>query len=205
MKRLIEPAGLERSKITCVPDYQKFMGGVDLVDQRISSFHVGYKTNKWTRRMFFQIIDMCANNSFIIYKQILKLGRKYGFGDFREKVFQALTAECKIVKVRKAPLRAGSVTDEVRLQNVRLHLPCKAVPQPGGRIRNRCPLCCQKNSRYGNDVCKRSKASFYCTQCKKHLSIEEEKNCFADWHCLTQPWYVRRGSPEENIDTGDNS
>ena len=66
MKRLIEPAGLERSKITCVPDYQKFMGGVDLVDQRISSFHVGYKTNKWTRRMFFQIINMFANNSFII-------------------------------------------------------------------------------------------------------------------------------------------
>ena len=34
-------------------DYQNFMGGVDLADQRTSSFHVGHKTSEWTRHIFF--------------------------------------------------------------------------------------------------------------------------------------------------------
>ena len=57
---------------SCVPDYQKFMGGVDLADQRIGSFHIGHKATKWTRCMFFQLIDTCTNSAFIIYKHAME-------------------------------------------------------------------------------------------------------------------------------------
>ena len=36
----------------CLPDYQEFMRGVDLSDQRISYYNVGRRSKKWWKRVF---------------------------------------------------------------------------------------------------------------------------------------------------------
>ncbi len=36
----------------CLPDYQEFMGGVDLSDPRMSYYYVGRRSKKWWKRFF---------------------------------------------------------------------------------------------------------------------------------------------------------
>ena len=52
-------------KPTCVVEYCKHMGGVDLSDQ-INGYHtVLRKTVKWYKKLFFQLFNLCIVNSYI--------------------------------------------------------------------------------------------------------------------------------------------
>ena len=58
---------------TLIDDYNHWMGGVDLSDQRISYYH---PTNIRCRRtwipIFLQLLSIIRNNSYLVYRQFLK-------------------------------------------------------------------------------------------------------------------------------------
>ena len=54
----------------CLPDYQKYMRGVDGGDQLESYYNVGRKTRKWWRRVFFFCVEVCILNSFCMEKMV---------------------------------------------------------------------------------------------------------------------------------------
>ena len=57
-----------RANITsppCLPDYQQFMRGVDMADQRIGYYNVGRHSKKWWKGVFSYGIEVAALNSFI--------------------------------------------------------------------------------------------------------------------------------------------
>ena len=50
----------------CLPDYQEFMRGVDLSDQRISYYNVGRRSKKWWKRVFSYILEACSQNAYVL-------------------------------------------------------------------------------------------------------------------------------------------
>ena len=56
------------SKPTVAVNYNQFMGGVDLFDQKCTSYHYGHKCRKWYHAIYHFIREQALFNSFIIFK-----------------------------------------------------------------------------------------------------------------------------------------
>lgn len=62
----------EKISITCpfvVQEYNKHMGGVDLMDSFLGRNHITLRSKKWYLRIFFHLFDLAVINSWIIYKK----------------------------------------------------------------------------------------------------------------------------------------
>ena len=55
-------------KPTCVHDYNRCMGGVDLMDQQLQSLLVIRKAYKWYKKVFFRLLMQCLLSSHKLYK-----------------------------------------------------------------------------------------------------------------------------------------
>ncbi|XP_063620656.1 piggyBac transposable element-derived protein 3-like [Cydia splendana] len=49
--------------------YNKTMGGVDLADMLISLYRIPFKSRRWYLNIFTQILDICINNGWLLYKK----------------------------------------------------------------------------------------------------------------------------------------
>lgn len=61
-----------KSEVTCpraITTYNKFMGGVDLIDGLISYYRIKLRSKKYYLRFFFHFIDMAVVSSWLMYKQ----------------------------------------------------------------------------------------------------------------------------------------
>lgn len=50
-------------------NYNKFMGGVDLMDQMTKYYSIGKKTQKWTTKMVFHLLNISFYNTYVLYKK----------------------------------------------------------------------------------------------------------------------------------------
>ena len=71
---LKHPKGSHKKKsITCpvaIIDYNKYMGGVDLMDQYLSYYSLTTRrTLKWWKKIFWRFVDISIVNSWIIFRQ----------------------------------------------------------------------------------------------------------------------------------------
>lgn len=48
--------------------YNKYMGGVDANDQLVKYSHFSRRTLKWSKKVFFRLLNNCMVNSYISYK-----------------------------------------------------------------------------------------------------------------------------------------
>jgi len=55
-------------KPTCVLDYNRSMGGVDVVDQQLESLLVIRRAYKWYKKLFFRFMMQCLLSSHRLYK-----------------------------------------------------------------------------------------------------------------------------------------
>ncbi|KAF7692246.1 PiggyBac transposable element-derived protein 4 [Cucumispora dikerogammari] len=65
----------KNTKVKFIVDYNSNMGGVDLLDQKISYYDCNRKSNRWTFKLSLFILNMFACNSHVIYTH-QKLGNK---------------------------------------------------------------------------------------------------------------------------------
>lgn len=80
------PAALEQ--------YNFYMGGVDLSNQRMVYFLHGHKTVKWWRKVFFNLLEISYVNTHIIYRSLMQdVGRKVDVGKFRQDIIKGLIVE----------------------------------------------------------------------------------------------------------------
>lgn len=53
------------------------MSGVDLADMFVTHHRNGLKSHKWYMSVFSRMLDICVNNSWILYRRYYKiLGKK---------------------------------------------------------------------------------------------------------------------------------
>lgn len=61
--------GGTKRKPTVIADYNKYMLGVDKLDQLTSYYSFLHKSVKWWRKVFFWILEVAVVNSYILYKE----------------------------------------------------------------------------------------------------------------------------------------
>lgn len=166
--------------VTCpniVTNYNMHMGGVDLSDMLVALYRTAFKTHKWYLSIFSQIIDICINNSWLIYRREVKLlqgaEKCIKLKEFRLKIFEELllhnrpkrgrpSAEQNVEQKKKVKICTPRTELPIRLDNIG-HCP---VYTSRGRCRN----------------CKDGKSSIMCQKCDARLCLTEKRNCFNQYH-----------------------
>lgn len=59
-----------------VKEYNHCMGVVDLFDMLVSLYRTGMKTRRWYFGIFSQIIDVCVNNAWLLYRREMNMKKK---------------------------------------------------------------------------------------------------------------------------------
>lgn len=81
-----------------VKEYNKTIGGVDFADQCRKYYSYGRKTKRWYRRIFFYLLEVVINNSYITVKR-----QRRGRLEFRKELAEQLIADTRARKSTKRP------------------------------------------------------------------------------------------------------
>lgn len=153
-----------------VKEYNKHMGGVDLADMLIALYKTPFKTRRWYIGIFSQLIDICMNNAWLMYRKDAE-GRKKSLKVFRYEVYQGLIKRGRsqdIEKPEKSKIlkpRSARPISPIRYDNVGHFISTKEDI-------GRCKQCQNKNS-------------VYCIKCNVRLCFvtgKSPRNCFLNFH-----------------------
>jgi hypothetical protein len=89
-------AGVEEvEKPVMVCEYNKYMSGVDHIDQMISYYPVVRKTRKWHKKLFFYFVEVCIHNAHVVFQHynVTQRGRKVPLLDFQLEIVKALCCD----------------------------------------------------------------------------------------------------------------
>lgn len=156
-------------KVECplvISEYNKHMGGVDLLDGLIGRYHIRMKTGKWTVRLFHHLIDVAAVNAYILYSRV-RVDDKIDLPTFRSKIAEALCFSA-IGAVRRVgrPLKNPQEVP-IPKKDTKSRMPIEDIRYDGFQH------LCEFTDRVGRKICKlkgcKSETQSYCTKCKCHL------------------------------------
>jgi len=105
------------SKPVAVLDYNKHMGSVDKSDQMVLVNSSTRKTLKWTKKLFFHLVDLSVTNAYILYCKLVKKTKHLSF--LKEAIQQLVSVSIEDGEIRR-PARPGRFsaesTDLLRLE-----------------------------------------------------------------------------------------
>ena len=172
---------LQIKQPSVVRNYNKNMGGIDLIDQIISYYRMGSRTKKWTVRTIMHFIDLAAANSWREYMmdcesegRLMKNTRKYL--EFKLDIAESLLSH---EYNDSSSEEEGDSSKLPRSQVLALPHPSKRkkgathLPHliPTSEPYHRCRLPgCSKLSRT------------YYESCRVFLCFNSSRNCFSQFH-----------------------
>ena len=162
--------GGKATKLQIVMDYNHHMGYVDKGDRMANSYSISCRTFKWTKKLFFHLLDLAILNSYILHSRGSK---KMSHRDFRYILVRNMLAHAGPERRIPRPLgRSPNVESHV----ARLEL-CSSKHWPiPSETQLRCRIC------KARDVTK--KVFVKCCKCEVGLCIK--KACFQDCHTKVQ-------------------
>ncbi|KAK3892961.1 hypothetical protein Pcinc_003140 [Petrolisthes cinctipes] len=178
----------ELVEVSCpniVLEYNKFMGGVDLLDGLVAYYRTKLRSKKYYMRFFFHFLDMVTVNGWLLYRRdgnSLEISSKKLMDGlaFRSEVAEGLI-KCKKDFTRKRVRKRSSEVEKniiAKKRNGRVApTPTKDIRMdsvghwglPSDRQRCKFPGC-------------KSKATITCAKCKVHLCLNKKSNCFLSFH-----------------------
>jgi hypothetical protein len=170
-------AGVTVMKPVVVEEYNSFMGGVDMKDQKLSMYLLERKRGlKWYMKVFKRLLNITILNSYIIYCSNIGQQRKMTHRQFRYQLAQELAQQFG-TDVRTRPNNIANLN--ARLNKDLDHFP-EHVAVDGERTakqerfkRMRCIRCAAFK--------KQTKTNVICKGCKVFLCIGQ---CWSDYHTL---------------------
>ena len=125
--------------------YNRFMGGVDLIDQFIANYRIRIRSKKWWWLFFSWSVDACLINAWLMYKSVKK--SSILLLEFRREIPQQALKQHGTPKLRSGPkvTYRPITTSAIRFYGIN-HGPV-ALPSRYSRCRNyggRCSVKCEK-------------------------------------------------------------
>lgn len=165
--------------------YNKYMGGVDLLDSMLGFYRIKIRSKKWYIRIFFHVIDMITVNSWLLQR---RRNRQKGNDmympllDFKLYIADVLMRETTGVftpTTRGRPPLNKNIENIQKIKRRRIELPPREVVEDGlghwpnwAKDRQRCKNCSQKSY-------------VYCSKCACYFCFNKDRNCFKEFHMVT--------------------
>ncbi|XP_053968544.1 uncharacterized protein LOC128869976 [Anastrepha ludens] len=106
-----------------VKEYNRHMGGVDLMDSLIGRYKIRMKTGKWPSRIFHHVIDLAIVNAYVLYHRINReKHQRVELPRFREEIAETLLLISE-TKTLGRPTTAEKQAEEVPKGSKLLYLP----------------------------------------------------------------------------------
>lgn len=166
-----------------ITEYNRHMGGVDLLDSFMGRYKIQLKSRKWYMRIFYHLLDLVLVNSWLLYKRALskkqpgcKLKNQ---AEFRAEVANYLCAVGSVATKRGRP--SSSLQNDI--DEKRKRGPMKHVPPMEVRADQigHWPVIQEAKMRCKYPKCK----GFTHTKCEKcgvDLCFNKNNNCFKNFH-----------------------
>ena len=172
-----------------VEEYNKHMGGVDLLDSLTGLYRTKIRSKKWYHKMFFHLLDQTVVNAWLLYRRAADSSDSQDdvlrLHDFKAAVADGLCREGKLMsstvkslKKRGRPSEAEEVPPVKKCRISTTARPAQDITHDHidhwplwERVRQRCKMPMCKGFTY-----------VQCGKCKLHLCFTSKKNCFYDFH-----------------------
>lgn len=150
---------------TIIKDYNKYMGGVDLMDQMTGYYAISRRSKKWTTKLCYHIFNIAFHNSYVLYKKYSTCTKKKTYLKYLIKVIYLLAGD-----VIHSTLSQDTIT---QLQPTNLSTPSSRVTHYPVELANRrqCVVCSTHK--------KRKEIKTMCSSCQVALCCI---GCFAEYH-----------------------
>lgn len=168
-----------------IAQYNKNMGGVDLIDSIMGRYKILVRSNRWQVRMFYHLLDLTMSNAWLLYRRVLKSTsgtssqKPLNSFDFRLEIAETL---CKMGKKSTKSRKRGS-TVELELEKKKHRGPTQHVPPKPVRQDEIAHWCAWSDKRirckYPN--CK-GFTQVLCEKCGVGLCFNKKNNCFKKFH-----------------------
>lgn len=170
--------------------YNKTMGALDGVDNVIQRYNTSRKTRRWYKKVSFRFMDIAYHNSYVLYKELDKEGRK----NLPFKIFLMELVEEILTAYPRPPTPIGRPTTTVKQDRLTgMHLPEKIVSSDGRTKQMDCGYCkLLTEERRGKTT------HFRCTTCNIPLCISSNNSCFTAYH--TKPKLPKKVTYIQNIE-----
>jgi len=162
-------------KPTCVLDYNKSMGGVDLIDQQTENLMLIRKSYKWYKKIFFRLLSLCLLSAHKIYKF------QGGQHDFLKFVHDVITQQLTFSpRLNTQP----SALDSISRLTGRNHFPSKRLYDGIGKRKaskaKKCRVCMARGRKTAKGAA--VETTWVCLQCPSAPGLCLETDCFRDYH-----------------------
>lgn len=149
-----------------VDQYNKYMLGVNQLDQRMSYYQFVRKTVRWWRKVFFWMVEVVIVNSYILYTAHTDSRRKLKHREFRRELVLALCDDQSSATRHRQPRPHDQTLERLRGN----HFP------DTGPVRRDCRVCSVRGP--GGQ---RHLTNTFCSTCSDHphLCIGE---CYKKYH-----------------------
>ncbi|KAK7171142.1 hypothetical protein R3I94_001150 [Phoxinus phoxinus] len=174
--------------------YNKYMGGVDLLDSFTAKYKFPIKSRRWYMYIFWHTIILAVVNAWLLYKRDCKALKMSNKETMNRRQFQAQLASSLILvnTTHQTPKRGrpspGKGSPETQTVTSSSPLNTQKRPSKRGAL---LPLDVRKDlvahfpKKTGRGRCRHCHKGYTNTQCSKcdvRLCFSEDKNCFWDFH-----------------------
>lgn len=169
-----------------IKEYNRHMGGVDLLDSNLARVKILLRSRKWYIRLFYHLLDMSVANSWTLYRKVQEQKGDSNKGISQAKFRAALAATlCSIGQSTSGNKRGRpSLGDiEKKIQAKKKKGPVQVIPVKEVRRDGieHWPTWAEKQIRCKYPDCK-GYSQIICEKCGVALCFTKKKNCFKNFH-----------------------
>lgn len=165
-----------------VKEYNRHMGGVDLLDGLIGRYKIRMRTKKWYLRLFYHLMDVTIINCWLLYRKIRR-DRKETYLPLAQ--FRAELAYCLCNQGTPSTSKRGrpsnlekNIQAKKKRSATTAYIPPKDVRQDSF---SHWPIHDETRQRCKIPGCK-SFSFIKCSKCGLHLCLNKNNNCFVKFH-----------------------
>lgn len=173
------------SRPAIVSTYNKFMGGVDLLDSMLSLYRIHIRSKKWYHRLLWHFFDMIMVQAWLIYCQEMKRINAPKKEVLQLRVFKMKAASdlTKCGKMIRSKRGHPSTSFDSLYNAKKKRGPTAPIPEKSTRTDNtgHFPTFVEQKGRCKYPGCG-GIPKVLCEKCKVHLCFTPKSNCFKKFH-----------------------